>query len=87
MRSTIEWDSIRTRLAGTTGREYWRSLEQLAGAEEFQHYLENEFPHPLPEAPTARRRGTSVAPSPSAPSTASSTNGTTIHQLPAKSMR
>ncbi len=30
--------------AETTGPEYWRSLEELAGSEEFQEMLHREFP-------------------------------------------
>ncbi|MFW5653479.1 MAG: TAT-variant-translocated molybdopterin oxidoreductase, partial [Planctomycetota bacterium] len=29
----------------TTGREYWRSLDELAETEEFQHFLAHEFPN------------------------------------------
>jgi MoCo/4Fe-4S cofactor protein with predicted Tat translocation signal len=36
--------AIRQRLARTTGQEYWRSLEELAQTEDFQWFLDNEFP-------------------------------------------
>jgi MoCo/4Fe-4S cofactor protein with predicted Tat translocation signal len=36
--------AIRERLASTRGEEYWRSLEELAGTEEFQALLHREFP-------------------------------------------
>jgi MoCo/4Fe-4S cofactor protein with predicted Tat translocation signal len=35
---------IRTRLAGLTGRTYWRSLEELADTPDFRQFLEREFP-------------------------------------------
>ncbi|HKB06699.1 MAG TPA: TAT-variant-translocated molybdopterin oxidoreductase [Candidatus Polarisedimenticolia bacterium] len=37
-------ESARARLAGTRGREFWRSLEELAGDPSFQEVLEREFP-------------------------------------------
>ncbi len=43
MRS-IDLEQIRTRLAGKTGRLYWRSLEELADSEEFREMLHREFP-------------------------------------------
>jgi MoCo/4Fe-4S cofactor protein with predicted Tat translocation signal len=36
--------AIRGRLASARGQEYWRSLEELAGTEEFQSLLGREFP-------------------------------------------
>src|SRR6202008_1448988 len=35
---------LRARLEGSRGREYWRSLEALAGTPEFQTFLHREFP-------------------------------------------
>ncbi|MCA1614283.1 MAG: TAT-variant-translocated molybdopterin oxidoreductase, partial [Acidobacteria bacterium] len=35
---------LRADLAGKGGREYWRSLEELADAPEFEELLHNEFP-------------------------------------------
>jgi molybdopterin-containing oxidoreductase family iron-sulfur binding subunit len=35
---------VRERLAGARGREYWRSLEELAGTPEFRDLMEREFP-------------------------------------------
>jgi molybdopterin-containing oxidoreductase family iron-sulfur binding subunit len=48
---------LRERVAGTTGREYWRGLEQLADSEEFQRFLKAEFPAPLAvlDTPVSRR--------------------------------
>src|ERR1700691_6474915 len=36
--------SAREQIEDTTGPEYWRSLEELAGSEEFQEMLHREFP-------------------------------------------
>src|ERR1051326_8199880 len=38
-------ESMRTRLAGKSGKQYWRSLEELADTDEFQKFLEDEFPN------------------------------------------
>ncbi|HQU47411.1 MAG TPA: TAT-variant-translocated molybdopterin oxidoreductase, partial [Pirellulales bacterium] len=40
----IDWRAIRSRLAAASGREYWRSFEQIADTAEFQDYLKHEFP-------------------------------------------
>ena len=40
----LDLTAIRSRLAGAHGKDYWRSLEQLAGTPEFQDYLQREFP-------------------------------------------
>ncbi len=42
-RTAIDLASVREKLAGKRGREYWRSLEEAAAAPEFRDYLENEF--------------------------------------------
>jgi MoCo/4Fe-4S cofactor protein with predicted Tat translocation signal len=49
--------ALRTRLEGTRGREYWRSLEALAGTPEFRQYLHREFPENASEwlDPVGRR--------------------------------
>lgn len=36
--------NVRAQIAETKGPEYWRSLEELAGSEEFQEMLHREFP-------------------------------------------
>src|SRR5262245_25559854 len=36
--------AIRARLAASQGKEYWRSLEELAGSEAFLESLRREFP-------------------------------------------
>jgi molybdopterin-containing oxidoreductase family iron-sulfur binding subunit len=50
----LDIQAIRAKLAQQTGKEYWRSLEELAGTEEFKQFLEDEFPHRLPH--TGRRQ-------------------------------
>ncbi len=45
MNVSINFEAIRARLAKTTGKEYWRSLEELAGSEAFQESLRREFPN------------------------------------------
>ena len=39
---TIE--GVRAKLQDKRGREYWQSLEELAGTEEFEELLHREFP-------------------------------------------
>ena len=41
---TVDLSAIRTRLRGTAGKHYWRSLEAVAETPEFQEYLHREFP-------------------------------------------
>ena len=41
----MDFEAIRARLAKTKGKEYWRSLEELAGSEAFQESLRREFPN------------------------------------------
>ncbi|HUI26850.1 MAG TPA: TAT-variant-translocated molybdopterin oxidoreductase, partial [Candidatus Kryptonia bacterium] len=40
----IDLAAIRQRLARTSGRQYWRGLEELAETEEFQAFIDHEFP-------------------------------------------
>ena len=40
----LDLATVRQRLQATSGREYWRSLEQLAGTPEFEDLLHREFP-------------------------------------------
>ena len=42
--SHLDLAAIRARLASSRGRNYWRSLEELAESEGFQELLEREFP-------------------------------------------
>ncbi len=40
----LDMTEIRSRLGRATGREYWRSLEELAGTPRFEAWLHREFP-------------------------------------------
>ncbi len=40
----LDLAAVRARLAGARGRQYWRSLEELAEAEGFRAFLQREFP-------------------------------------------
>ncbi|MDR3793271.1 MAG: TAT-variant-translocated molybdopterin oxidoreductase [Terracidiphilus sp.] len=48
---------VREKLAGSKGRKYWRSLDELADTEEFRKSLEHEFPEMASEFvdPVSRR--------------------------------
>lgn len=41
--SPLDLEAIRARLAESKGPQFWRSLEEAAGAPEFQAYLDHEF--------------------------------------------
>lgn len=41
----INLQAIRQRLAQKGGRDYWRSLDELAGTDEFRRFVEDEFPN------------------------------------------
>jgi MoCo/4Fe-4S cofactor protein with predicted Tat translocation signal len=43
-RKQLDLASAREQIEDATGPEYWRSLEELAGSEEFQEMLHREFP-------------------------------------------
>jgi MoCo/4Fe-4S cofactor protein with predicted Tat translocation signal len=43
-RNQLDLATVKAELEQTTGPEYWRSLEELAGSEEFQDMLHREFP-------------------------------------------
>jgi MoCo/4Fe-4S cofactor protein with predicted Tat translocation signal len=43
-RKQLDLATVREQIEDTTGPEYWRSLEELAGSEEFQEMLHREFP-------------------------------------------
>ena len=45
----MDFAAIRSRLAGTEGRLYWRSLGELADTPEFREYLHREFPEQASE--------------------------------------
>src|SRR5499427_6382731 len=54
----LDLDSARAQIAATQGPEYWRSLEELAGSEDFQEMLHREFPKGASEwLDTVSRRG------------------------------
>ncbi len=64
----LDLAAIRESLRNSRGREYWKSLEQLAGTEEFRDYLENEFPRlssalsdAMPRRDVLRLMGASLA--------------------------
>ena len=40
----LDLAALRARLAGRRGKEYWRSLEELAETADFQDLLRHEFP-------------------------------------------
>jgi molybdopterin-containing oxidoreductase family iron-sulfur binding subunit len=40
----LDLASIRKRLEAATGKQYWRSLEELAETEGFEYFLQREFP-------------------------------------------
>ena len=43
-RKQLDLAAAKAQIEDTTGPEYWRSLEELAGSEEFQEMLHREFP-------------------------------------------
>jgi len=43
-RKQLDLATVKAQIEQTTGPEYWRSLEELAGSEEFQEMLHREFP-------------------------------------------
>src|SRR4029078_7205700 len=54
----MDSSAVRSRLAGSDGRMYWRSLGELADTPEFREYLHREFPEQASEwnAPKGRRQ-------------------------------
>jgi MoCo/4Fe-4S cofactor protein with predicted Tat translocation signal len=40
----LDLQTVREKIAATKGPEYWRSLEELAGSEEFREMMHREFP-------------------------------------------
>jgi MoCo/4Fe-4S cofactor protein with predicted Tat translocation signal len=54
----LDLAAVKAQIEQTTGPEYWRSLEELAGSEEFQEMLHREFPKGASEwLDTFSRRG------------------------------
>src|SRR5689334_10713516 len=43
-RKKLDLAAVRARLDGVRGRDYWRSLDDLAAAPEFREMVEREFP-------------------------------------------
>ncbi len=43
-RKQLDLSTVKEQIEKTSGPEYWRSLEELAGSEEFQEMLHREFP-------------------------------------------
>ena len=43
-RKQLDLTTVKEQIEDTTGPEYWRSLEELAGSDEFQDMLHREFP-------------------------------------------
>src|SRR5262245_43463759 len=44
----LDLAAVRTRLQSKTGKQYWRTLEELAGDPEFEELLHREFPRQAP---------------------------------------
>ena len=38
-------ETMKAELAGKRGKAYWRTLDELSGTEEFQKFLDDEFPN------------------------------------------
>ena len=57
MTQPIDIQSLRTKLEGSRGREYWRSLEAVSETPEFKDFLHREFPQNASEwlDPVGRR--------------------------------
>ncbi len=57
MNDSNDIQALRTKLQGTRGRTYWRSLEQVADTPEFKEFLHREFPQNASEwlDPVGRR--------------------------------
>jgi molybdopterin-containing oxidoreductase family iron-sulfur binding subunit len=58
IRRPLKVEDVRKRLAEKQGKEYWRSLEELAATAEFEELLHREFPRQAGEwdDPTGRRK-------------------------------
>jgi molybdopterin-containing oxidoreductase family iron-sulfur binding subunit len=54
----LDLAALQARLQSAHGQEYWRSLEELAGSEAVQEFIEREFPQQASEwrDPVSRRR-------------------------------
>src|ERR1700746_1088838 len=57
-RSKLDLETARARIGETRGPEFWRSLEELAGSQEFQEMMQREFPKGASEwVDSVSRRG------------------------------
>jgi molybdopterin-containing oxidoreductase family iron-sulfur binding subunit len=56
-RKQLDLAAVKEQIEDTTGPEYWRSLEELAGSEEFQEMLHREFPKDASWLDDVSRRG------------------------------
>src|SRR3984893_17522387 len=56
-RKQLDLATVKEQIEDTTGPEYWRSLEELAGSEEFQEMLHREFPKDASWLDDVSRRG------------------------------
>ena len=54
-------ETVARQIAETKGPEYWRSLEELAGSEEFQEMLHREFPEGHPSGSMPSRAADSLS--------------------------
>src|SRR5436190_5204611 len=53
----LDLAAVQARLATAQGRDYWRSLEELAETDSFQEFLHREFPRQASEwTPAMNRR-------------------------------
>jgi molybdopterin-containing oxidoreductase family iron-sulfur binding subunit len=43
-KKTLDLTAVREEIASTSGPQYWRSLEELAGSDEFREMMHREFP-------------------------------------------
>ena len=48
---SYDWEAVREQLDRSSGPEYWRSIEELAGDGKFQEMLHREFPELASEWP------------------------------------
>jgi MoCo/4Fe-4S cofactor protein with predicted Tat translocation signal len=57
-KGTLDLETVRAQIAETQGPEFWRSLEELAGSEDFREMMHREFPKGASEwASGVSRRG------------------------------
>jgi MoCo/4Fe-4S cofactor protein with predicted Tat translocation signal len=56
-RKQLDLAAVKEQIEDTTGPEYWRSLQELAGSEEFQEMLHREFPKDASWLDDVSRRG------------------------------